>query len=117
MKVLDGCRTPLELFGGVKLQDVKVLDGLWRVNSQQTTSDSNIRVRLGCHFVHAQGPWDADRLGLPCSHEVAGLGLMDNYYKNSKGRFRSAGIRQFNNRNSLPDQMGQLSAQVNIYGR
>lgn len=34
MKVLDGCRTPLELFGGVKLADVKVLDGLWRVNSQ-----------------------------------------------------------------------------------
>lgn len=117
LRWLDGEKTPLELFGGEALAGVKTPGPVWRINSQQGNTRDNFRVRLGCHFTHCQGTFDKDTSGNSCSHEIAGLGLTDDCYKKSPGRFRSAGIRQFNNRNSLPEALGQYSGRVNVYGR
>ena len=103
--------------GGAALKDIKVFEHHWRINSYQNSKENNFKVRMGCHFTYSQGDWEKDNNGFRCSHEIAGIGLTDNYYKNSQNRFRSAGIRQLNNRNTLPGNLGQLSAQVNVYGR
>jgi len=51
MKFVEGCRSPLELFGGDVLKNVRILEHYWRVNSYQTGRENNYKVRLGCHFV------------------------------------------------------------------
>ena len=52
-----------------------------------------MKVRLGCHFIAGGNEFGRDRANLPCSLEVAGLGITDEYYKGSQHRIKSAGIR------------------------
>ena len=65
-----------------------------------------MKVRLGCHFIAGGNEFGRDRANLPCSLEVAGLGITDEYYKGSQNRIKSAGIRQFNDRNTLNNKSG-----------
>jgi len=84
LRKIDGSENPLVLMAGNEMEGIKVLDKEWRINSYSLShKDKSVKVRLGCHFIALGNEFGRDRANLPCSLEVAGLGITDEYYKGS----------------------------------
>ncbi|KAL4480004.1 hypothetical protein ABPG74_020520 [Tetrahymena malaccensis] len=115
-KVLEGCKTPLELTIGYN-QTSDFYEPCWRINSYST--QYKFKYRIGGNYHKTWAAYGQDRNNKQNSAEMAGLGLSDEQWNPFSYAKKSYGIRAAHDQLQSPDgkNQGQFSGFCILLGK